>query len=78
MMDIIQSFRLKVPERLGQENRLRLQVEREDEETTAGFVAKTQYLLLDESPKRQVPPLSLPPKTETDPVPKMLSIFSQR
>jgi hypothetical protein len=34
MKDIIRSFRLKVPERLGEENRLRLQVEREGREPT--------------------------------------------
>jgi len=63
MTDIIQRFRLKVPERLGEENSHRLQVEREDEEPihSAGFVTKTQALLLDKSPKRQVPALSLPP-----------------
>lgn len=32
MKGIIQRFRLKVPERLGEENRLRVQVESEDEE----------------------------------------------
>ena len=79
LTDIIHRFWLKVPERLGEENRFRLQMEREEEEPTLlGFLGRRSLYYCTEVQRGRFPLFHCHLKTETDPVPKMLWDFSQR